>query len=123
MKNPWTANPVIICATPIIAGLLQVIVLGYSMGLSDNVLRKHINDTITVAVLFLPLVSIPALWAAVSGIKTKTLRAWCVAGTVLNSAYCLLLSVPIQTLAAMFVHGAKKYADADQSSQPSPGRG
>jgi hypothetical protein len=108
MKNPWNSNPVIICATPVVAGLLQVIILGYSTGFSDSVLRKNINDTVTVAALFLPLVSIPAVWAAVSGIKTKILRSWYVAGAVLNSAYCLLLSVPIQTISAMFLHSAKK---------------
>jgi ABC-type uncharacterized transport system fused permease/ATPase subunit len=105
MKNPWTSKPLIICATPVVVALLQVIILGYSTEFSASLLQKNINDTVTLAALFLPLIAIPVLWAAVGGLKTKAPRAWYVAGTALNAAYCLLLLVPIQTIAMMVKSG------------------
>ena len=108
MKNPWNSKPVLICATPIIAVLSEVIILGYSMGFSDSARQKKIYDLVSVAVLFFPLVSIPALWAAVGGLKTNTLRYWYVAGALLNSAYCLLLSIPMLAIATIIINSAKK---------------
>jgi hypothetical protein len=98
MKNPWKLKPLLICATPIVGGLLQIIILGFSSGRADNVRRNTINNVITILVLFLPLVSLPALSAAVGGLKSKAIRGWYVAGVVLNAAYCLLLWVPIISL-------------------------
>lgn len=101
MKNPWKLNPLLICATPIVGGLLQIIILGFSAGRADSTHRNTINGIITVLVLFLPLVSLPALSAAVGGLKTKAIRGWYGAGVVLNAAYGLFLWVPIRTLIMM----------------------
>lgn len=108
MKNPWKLKPVLICATPIVGGLLQIIILGFSTERADNVHRNTINNVITLLVLFLPVVSLPALSAAVSGLKTKAIRGWYVAGVVLNAAYCLLLWVPVVSLVVRFMHGVNK---------------
>jgi hypothetical protein len=94
MKNPWKLKPLLICATPIVTGLLQIIILEFLMERAGNVHRNTING-VTTLVLFLPLVSLPALSAAVGGLKTKANRGWYVAGVVLNAAYCLFLWVPI----------------------------
>jgi sterol desaturase/sphingolipid hydroxylase (fatty acid hydroxylase superfamily) len=104
MANPWKSKPVLICATPIVAALLQVIILGYATGMTANAQRNSINNAITLAVLFIPVLSIPALAAAVGALKTKALRGWYVAGAVLNSAYCLLLAFPILFLVNYFIH-------------------
>jgi hypothetical protein len=101
MKNPWKLKPLLICATPMVAGLLQIIILGFVMERAGNVHRNTINGIITL-VLFLPLVSLPALSAAVGGLKTKAIRGWYGAGVVLNAAYGLFLWVPIRTLIMMF---------------------
>ena len=87
MKNPWKFKPLLICATPIVAGLLQIIMLGSSTG-----------NVVTTLVLFLPLISLPALSASVAGLKIKAIRGWFVTGVVLNAAYCLFLWVPIVSL-------------------------
>ena len=60
-KNPWKLKPVLICATPIAGALLQVIILGFSTGTADTARRYALNEVITIGVLFLPLVSVPAL--------------------------------------------------------------
>ena len=108
MKNPWKLKPVLICATPIVGGLLQIIILGFSTERADNVHRNTINGVITFLVLFLPLVSLPALSAAMGGLKTKAIRGWYVAGVVLNAVYCLFLSTPIVTIFTMYFHGVKR---------------
>jgi uncharacterized membrane protein len=105
MKNPWKAKPLLICATPIVAGLLQIIVLGLSTERADNVHSNTMNGAITVLTLFLPLISLPALTAALGALKTQAMIGWYVAGVVLNAAYCLLLWVPIRTL-SMMAHAA-----------------
>jgi len=63
---------------------------------------------ITFLVLCLPLVSLPALSASVGGLKTEATRGWYVAGAALNSAYCLLLNVPILTLVTVYMHGFRR---------------
>jgi|GEM_PF-4034941 hypothetical protein len=108
MKNPWKLKPVLICATPIAGALLQVIILGFSTATADTARRNALNEVITVGVLFLPLVSVPALSAAVWGFRTGATRGWYVAGAVLNSLYCLLLSVPILTIFTYLIHGARR---------------
>jgi hypothetical protein len=108
MNNPWKLRPVPICATPIAGSLVQIIILGFSTGRADDVHRNTVYEAITIAALFLPLVSIPALWAAVGGLKARTQRGWYVAGVVLNSAYCLLLSVPVLALVSMLAYGSRK---------------
>ena len=108
MKNPWKLKPVLICATPIVGGLVQVIILGFSTGTPHNAHGNTVNETITIVVLFLPLVSIPALSAAVGGLRTKATRGWYLAGAVLNSVYCLLLSTPVVTIITMSIHGVKR---------------
>jgi hypothetical protein len=108
MKNPWKLKPVLICATPIVGGLLQIIILGFSTERADDVHRNTINGVITVLVLFLPLVSLPALLAAMGGLKTKAIRSWYVTGVVLNAVYCLFLWVPIITMFTMYIHGVKR---------------
>jgi uncharacterized membrane protein len=105
MKNPWKAKPLLICATPIVAGLLQIIVLGLSTERADNVHSNTMNGAITVLTLFLPLISLPALTAALGALKTQAMIGWYVAGVVLNAAYCVLLWVPIRTL-SMMAHAA-----------------
>jgi hypothetical protein len=108
MKNPWKLKPLLICATPMVGGLLQIIILGFSTGRADNVCWNTINGVITVLVLFLPLVSLPALSAAVGGLKGKAIRGWYVAGVALNAVYCLFLWVPIVSLVTTVMHGVKK---------------
>jgi hypothetical protein len=102
MKNPWKLKPLLICATPIVGGLLQIVILGFLAGTAGSLRSNTINDVITVLVLFLPLVSLPALSAAVGGWKTKAIHSWYVAGAVLNAVYCLFLWIPIRTLIMMF---------------------
>jgi hypothetical protein len=102
MKNPWTLNPLLICATPIVGGLLQIIILGISAEIADNVHRQRFAEEIALLVLFLPLVSLLPLAAAVGGLKATAIRGWYAAGVVLNAGYCLFLWVPIRTLIMMY---------------------
>jgi len=108
MKNPWKFKPLIICATPIVGGMIQIIILGFSSERADSVHRNTINNVVTLLVLFVPLVSLPALSAALGGLKTKAIRGWCVAGVVLNAVYLLFLWVPIVSLVTYFIHSVGK---------------
>lgn len=108
MKNPWKLKPVLICATPIVGALLQIIILGYSTERAGNVHWATIYNAITFLVLLFPLVSLPALSAALGGFRTKATRGWYVAGVALNAAYCLLLCVPILSFATIVMHGVKE---------------
>lgn len=47
MKNPWKLNPLLICATPIIGGLLQIIILGLSTEIAENLRRQRFAEEIT----------------------------------------------------------------------------
>jgi hypothetical protein len=107
MKNPWKLRPVFICATPVVGALVQTIILGFSTGRAENGHRAAIYNAITFLILLFPLISLPALSAAVGGLKTKSTRGWYLAGAVLNAVYCLLLQVPILTLATIVMHRAK----------------
>jgi hypothetical protein len=104
MANPWKSKPVLICATPIVAVLLQLDILSLTTGMTVNAHRNTINNVMTLAVLFFPLLSIPALAAAVGGLKAKAERGWYVAGAALNAAYGLLLVFPILLLATYLIH-------------------
>jgi len=108
MKNPWKLKPLLICATPVVSGLLQVTVLGYSTGRSDNIRRTMILDAITLLALLFPLISLPALSAAIAGLKMKAARGWYLTGAVLNATYCFFLSVPILTLVTIAIHSGKR---------------
>jgi hypothetical protein len=48
---------------------------------------------------FLPVVSIPALAAAIAGLRTKVERGLNIGGIVLNAIYALLLLPPVISLA------------------------
>jgi hypothetical protein len=108
MSNPWKSKPLLICATPIVGVLAQVIILGYATGTTGNARWNAVNNVVTFATLFLPAVSIPALAAAAGALKTKAMRGWSIAGVILNSAYCLLLSVPVLTLATYLMHAPRR---------------
>ena len=108
MKNPWKSRPVLIAATPIVGALVQVVILGFSTGRTDNVRQSAIYNVITLLVLLFPLVCLPALSAAIGGLKTRATRGWYFVGAVLNSAYGLLLVVPILTLVTIALHSFKR---------------
>jgi hypothetical protein len=48
------------------------------------------------------------LSGAVGVLITKATRGWYLAGAVLNSVYCLLLSTPVVTIVTMSIHGVKR---------------
>jgi hypothetical protein len=108
VSNPWKSRPLAICATPIVGIMLQVILLGYgtvppARGLARSAGLVEVG--LIALVLALTLSSIPALTAAVAGIRTREHRAWNLAGAFLNSAYFLLvLLVATLTLATHLVN-------------------
>ena len=108
MKNPWKSRPLYICITPVVGLLLQVIILGFTTGMTGDIRRTTLINLVTLSVLFFPVVSIPALAAAVGDLKAKAMRGWSIAGIVLNSAYCLLLALPILSLVTFFIHGSRR---------------
>jgi hypothetical protein len=93
MTNPWKSRPLIICATPIVGIMFQIILMSFDSGPGDKTIFRA-NRVLEVGyltfVMLLPLFSLPALSAAIVGIKTPQYRGWNMASTVLNSAYILL---------------------------------
>lgn len=108
MENPWKLKPRLICAPPIAGGLLQIIILRILMERAASVHRNTINYVIIFLVLSLLLASLPAMSAAVGGLKTNAIRGWYAAGVVLNAVYCLLPWVPNVSMVTRFVHEVNK---------------
>jgi|CZKI01.1.fsa_nt_gi hypothetical protein len=73
--------------------MFQIILMSFDSGPGDKTIFRA-NRVLEVGyltfVMLLPLFSLPALSAAIVGIKTPQYRGWNMASTVLNSAYILL---------------------------------
>jgi hypothetical protein len=106
MKNPWNKSPLTICATPVIGLLVQIIVLADGSGRDTRLAARGglAANIEVVSAMLLPLIALPALLAAVRGMREPTGRGWYFAGIVLNSAYSLFILILVLAVVTFLVH-------------------
>jgi hypothetical protein len=106
MRNPWKGRSLAICATPVVAFLVEINVICYA---SLKTGSGPLNSTTPLALIalltgvLLPVISIPALLAAIAGLRTKVDRGLNIGGIVLNTIYSLLLLPPLISLAELVI--------------------
>jgi hypothetical protein len=73
--------------------MVQIILMSYDMGPSTGSFKanRSLEVAYWILIVLLSLVPIPALVAAIAGIRTAKYRGWNIAGALLNGVYVLLL--------------------------------
>ena len=90
MTNPWKSRPIAICVTPLAGLVAQIVVMGIATIRSADPSHGDHGARLFLFGMCIPLVSVPALFAAAGELGKPKGRGWGITGALLNGAYLLM---------------------------------